>query len=559
MQDISIILWPSARRGLLARLLRVCIGADWDKAIEAGRQLDEAAPEAEQALAKTERKPQPGRRYLVEYDDYVQGLILRYEEMVARGAEDNLVMFRLFASADFSRYARFRASWVEAEAMQDQIVVHTADLRADPMPWLEWAYGLLQPGQVLTPLMRARANRAAADWLAANPPADLAEFRYYDTTLFSWLAHLSLPRELVQTGFREMLGRDIAEADMIAFQTLPSYEALQDHLMGTPEYRAAQSQPPAVPASEVAAAYRLFLDRAPRAAAPPRYSSAGQMFDALARAPEFTSKPWGRKTPLAWPLSQVFVSPQAKVMYCPIGKNACTFLKSQMLRISDIRCSEIVLENIHVATDLVATGLQLSDYPPEAIDAMIADPAYLKFAVLRDPFERLLSAYIEKFVLGRNDAANIHHTRSIVDLVYLEQGQHLGQSAPDYQRGISFAQFVDMVTRLPAATLDPHWRPQHLYLAGLNYDRIYRFDEIGQVVDLLESRSGKSLPRQPRNVTGSGEGVPVSGASDLLPQALAAQPRIHRSSFLTPEIAHAIRNYFKDDYAILDKLTLGSA
>lgn len=550
MQDLSIIQWPSCRRSLLARLLRLSIGPAWDASIEAGQKMDEAELNAGQALAKTDRTPQPGRRYLVEHDDYHRSVILRYEELVSRGETDSPALFHMFASADFARYLKFRRNWIESPVMQGQIVVHHADVRADPFRWTEWALDQLVPGQRLTPLIRARVERAFNDWVADNPEPDPNGFRFFNPKVFSWLANLHLTRETVQWGFRQMLGRDVAEQDMIAFQTLPDVTALEDHLMGTAEYRQRRDQPPAVAASDVAAAYRVFLGREARADAPPAFSSPEQMFDALVHAPEFALTGNGRKTALGWPLSQVFVSPKARVLYCPIGKNACTFLKSQMARISALKDSDFILKNIHVVTDLATTGLQLSDYAPETAAAMIADPAFVRIAMLRDPFERLLSAYIEKFVLGRGHPANIAHTSSITDLVYKERGQD-----PDYGRGITFAEFVGMLVRQPAEALDTHWRPQHLYLAGISYDRIFRFDEMNQLVDLLEARSGLKLPRQARNATGSGEGLPVSGASAMLPAALAAQPRIHRSSFLTPELAHAIRTFFKDDYAILDKLT----
>ncbi|MCB1513053.1 MAG: hypothetical protein KDJ36_19325, partial [Hyphomicrobiaceae bacterium] len=83
---------------------------------------------------------------------------------------------------------------------------------------------------------------------------------------------------------------------------------------------------------------------------------------------------------------------------------------------------------------------------------------------------------------------------------------------------------------------------------------LYRFDQLDLLIDRLEERSGRSLPRQADNYLGSGRGVPVEGALDLLPAALSGQPRIDRASFWTPDLTERVRDYFADDYALLSQI-----
>lgn len=306
-----------------------------------------------------------------------------------------------------------------------------------------------------------------------------------------------------------------------------------------------------VPFPEMEKAFSLFLGRKPNQSSPPVFDNIRQMYQALANSAEFKASPRSFKTALGWPHSQLFVSQPAKVLYCPIGKNACSFFKSQMLRISDIPFANYIIQrDTHFLTDRVRTGAQLSDYSPEKATAIMNSSDYFKFAIIRDPAERLLSAYIEKFVLGRLAPANIQHTRTVIDPVQKRNGT----ARPDYDRGISFRDFVEQITSVDAETLDPHWRPQSLYLKGIQYDRIYDFGAINEVVDLLEERSGIPLPRRPLNVTGSGNntGTVHPGAADLFPAEIEALPRLDKSSFVDAELEELITDYFCEDIRLLE-------
>lgn len=303
---------------------------------------------------------------------------------------------------------------------------------------------------------------------------------------------------------------------------------------------------------DVATAFEIFLGRAPNPANAGLNQSLYALHRMLARSAEFRASPRAAKTRLGWPLAQVFVSKRARILYCPIGKNACTLLKSEVARSAGVAHAAYMAEDIHFITDLVNTGLQLSDYPRDEVSALTTDPGYLRTAVLRDPQSRLLSAYIEKFVMGRLGDANIHHTRTVIDPVQAEEGlEH-----PDYDRGITFRQFIDHVTGstgTPLAELDPHWRPQAHYLAGMSYDRLFRIDQVNDLLALIEARSGVTLDRQARNVTGSGTGADHPGAMDLLPADLAAAPKFSRRSFFDAPMRQKVETAFADDYALLQK------
>ncbi|MHA6347186.1 sulfotransferase family 2 domain-containing protein [Roseivivax sp. CAU 1761] len=303
-----------------------------------------------------------------------------------------------------------------------------------------------------------------------------------------------------------------------------------------------------VPHSEVAEAFRFFLRRPPNPDTPPSFDTTVKMHDVIMGSDEFRQSPRALKTPLGWPLNQVFVSHPAKVVYCPIGKNACTFMKRQMVRVSGLPDIDYILPHIHLLTDHVRTGAQLSDYEEQEARRVIADPSYLKFAILRDPAERLLSAYVEKFVLNRLDEGNQHHTRRVVWAVQAA----LGLDAPDFDRGISFRDFVTTITSQDPRQLDPHWRPQHLYLEGIDWDRFYPVTRINEAIDMLEARSGLQLARQPENTTGSGRGEFQAGAADLLPAEIIAGPKLSKASYFDDDLVQRVSTYYATDRELFE-------
>lgn len=302
-----------------------------------------------------------------------------------------------------------------------------------------------------------------------------------------------------------------------------------------------------IPPHEVENGFQIFLKRQAAPTATSAFNSVPELIHILLGSAEFRKSAQARKYGYEWPKAQFFVSTKHRILYCPIGKNACTFLKRQMIRIENLKEEEFLLRDVHLLTDRVNTGFHINDYPPAQATGILNSPEYFRFAVVRDPMDRLLSAYTEKFVIDRNIAGNIAHTGAIVRAVQKKQAP---TAAPNFDRGITFREFLSFIVDTPAEQLDPHWIPQANYLDGFSWD-VYRFDMIDRLVDELEARTGMKLPRQPDNFLGSGQGEPVDGALDMLPSELLANGRIDKQSFWTAEITAEIQSYFAKDYAYL--------
>ncbi len=529
MDNITTVTWPPGRRSLMAQMLEICLGPTWTALRDAGLALNASTDgSTTKAIAHHVLPQSEDRLYLIDYEKFPLSVVMRYKAFVAKGGDDSPEGFRRFASEDFARYEAFETRWIASDFAQNQILVDAVELRANTRAWLLWALGRVAPATAVSDEALARALDCAADWQKKTQLPDLASFRHYDPALFNLIAGIKLRRDVVVQLFQELMGRPIDENSILLFQQVATREALERNLRNTKEFKLRANAP-----------------------LPPLGSHAGLSRE-MVLSPEFQRAERRRKNALGWPLTQVFVSRSTRVLYCPIGKVACTFLKRLMVQVSEVGHPALLLQNVHGLTDHIRTGLQLGDYPEATAQALMADPGMFKFAVLRSPRDRLLSAYIEKFVIERHSPGNLFHTLPVITAAQRRQGH----ATVDPDLGISFRQFICEITAVPSHKLDPHWRPQVDYLQGLSYDRIYSFDQINDVVDMLEQRSGVTLPRQPANVTGSGTGLASHpNAPDLLPRDIMALPKLDKACFFDNTLEAMVTDYFGADEALLRATT----
>ncbi len=198
--------------------------------------------------------------------------------------------------------------------------------------------------------------------------------------------------------------------------------------------------------------------------------------------------------------------------------------------------------DIHRNIDAFRTGIRLGDYPNDEAVALMSRADFYRFVALREPFDRAVSAYLDKFVLARNRSSSWQHTRAVV-------GDVQGTADPDFDAGISFAEFVEYLWRRRGARVDPHWSPQSEFMRGLEFDRIYNLDELSLLVSDLEARCGERLPLESRNRTRRRRDRVVPGCAFLRPGLLERPETLSSKSFLEPELAYKLTVTYRDDYA----------
>lgn len=245
---------------------------------------------------------------------------------------------------------------------------------------------------------------------------------------------------------------------------------------------------------------------------------------------------------MRWPYGTIMVSERHKLMYIPVAKCACTSLKSMMVELAGVDRAAIALElGVHFVTDRFNTGVQLKDKPIDEARKILASDEYFKFSVIRDPFERLVSAYLEKFVYKRHSQRNLMHTRPVISHVQ-------GTADIDLQQGISFDQFLEYILGQDAFDLDAHWRPQYLYFRGVPHiSRIYRLEGIAELERDLLQKLGITVTLGHENKTGK-SALRLPQASTLSSREFDDREAFDPDSFLTTPHADAIRQYYREDF-----------
>jgi len=135
-----------------------------------------------------------------------------------------------------------------------------------------------------------------------------------------------------------------------------------------------------------------------------------------------------------------------------------------------------------------------------------------KFAIVRNPYARTLSCYLDKFSHGRVNPSGL--------------GKRLGTGQP-----VDFAGFVERICAQEPAQMDPHWRVQYhnIYCDRIRYDRFVKFENYEEEFGALMQRFfGRSEMRNVRKGQHKAE--------------------MKLAGYYTPEIARALREKFVLDF-----------
>jgi Sulfotransferase family len=199
-----------------------------------------------------------------------------------------------------------------------------------------------------------------------------------------------------------------------------------------------------------------------------------------------------------WPLAQIMVDQVYRILYCPIAKNACSSLKRSFVDFGSLPIDSELLntEDIHKLLDSRNTGYLLKDLPAEVVRDILLDESYFRFAVLRDPLERLLSVYREKFVKHRLDPDQWFHTGPVMAEI-----QKCTPQDVNFETGITFEKMMQYILKSRQTDLDEHWRPQYLYLSVLNCKNLYLNDDLLILAENIQLFSGKKFQLRRDNVS----------------------------------------------------------
>lgn len=255
------------------------------------------------------------------------------------------------------------------------------------------------------------------------------------------------------------------------------------------------------------------------------------------------------------PTSQAMIIHDLKLIYLPIAKNACSSTKLLVAELGGLRLEPG--EDIHQTLDTRNTGFQFKDHPEDVIRHAIAAPGWMRFMIFRDPMDRLVSAYVEKFVINRSFDHQWDTCRDVLKAV-------LGSDDPapeDFVQGITFREFAEFILSQDPRELDSHWQPQVFYMGHVPLTHMYDVRAMDRLVIDLQSHVGSDIELPRRNVSREPERATeyLDIAADCLPGDLHNAETLSTDSFLPEDLRQRLTEYYAADVSIYRQIQQNTA
>lgn len=231
-----------------------------------------------------------------------------------------------------------------------------------------------------------------------------------------------------------------------------------------------------------------------------------------------------------------FYFPKTKLFVSAIPKNATTNILASLMTREDC------INNIR---ELTPDDLHEKSYMFLIKSYACCFTAQHKLLVLRDPVKRVISSFLDRFVIKTNTLSAIR-TSEEISKFFPQIQSHLD---------VTFSQFVRHVADYPNCYLDPHWRPQIDFVAPVQYTKIITLENRDSLERFLSSVGCPTIDRKEHNTT-SYHRVPMAGAAYVSVRELKAIANnantLPDDHSLTPTfIQESLQSRFADDYNLL--------
>ncbi len=246
------------------------------------------------------------------------------------------------------------------------------------------------------------------------------------------------------------------------------------------------------------------------------------------------------------PANYYLVNPQLKAIYCSIPKNACTLFKNMMLEKTDIKYKFIESKvSVHEYLDR-NKGILFKDFI-----ACFDSQESFKFTILRNPFKRLVSAYLDKFAKYPYPAMEFF-CQKLVKTIYRKSGIEL-----EPENSITFSQFVHYIANTKDRDLNDHWRPQSSFIGSFEFDFIGQFENLDHTIDVLQNHFNIKIAKKVAelsHVTNYQESDCNLEFHNMYPpelRQLAGMPKAEQ--LYTPKLLDLVKVRYANDIAMYEK------
>lgn len=293
------------------------------------------------------------------------------------------------------------------------------------------------------------------------------------------------------------------------------------------------------------------------------YRASNLYFEALATVVNWkysSQKNWD------WNGAKAIINEEYKLLYFPIGKVASTSLMHFFTTISDRDDKEEALQllkNRYFHSYVNHNLTLVANMSRQEAYAVLRDPRYFKFGFVRNPWARIASAYLDKFVVKpviRKPLLQWEFIRKVIHDVYKTEG-----SKPNYQKSITFRQFVNYLsTTKDDNELDGHWRPQTTFFEGIELDFVGRLENLeedfqvvlgkAKITDYALPSSNKSRSAIIKKTESSASQEKIENyygskhPSDLYPSELLSLKKLPSyKAFYTDDLIQMISERYQED------------
>ncbi|MXN67396.1 hypothetical protein GR183_21015 [Stappia sp. GBMRC 2046] len=162
-----------------------------------------------------------------------------------------------------------------------------------------------------------------------------------------------------------------------------------------------------------------------------------------------------------------------------IPKNGCSYIKNSLLLERDKRVGieNLDLQDVHreAARHLSLKHVEYRDFLSEQPPVPV---------VIRNPYERLASAFLQKFVTSSKNTPVVRKMEALI-----------GMSIPDVTFSGFVEKYADIMMEGRASEIDPHFLPQSYFLDGISNPVIFDLEEVDEALRLVESQPVKDPVR----------------------------------------------------------------
>lgn len=197
--------------------------------------------------------------------------------------------------------------------------------------------------------------------------------------------------------------------------------------------------------------------------------------------------------PLAWPENTYLVNHNHRFIYCPIPKVVCSNLKKAVLKLTGFdkvhrHYSSGNNNGCNVHGDIHTCAIRECTFKVNKSTALhfLEDDSYFKFLFVRNPWSRLVSAYLDKFVKNYEEAAVDFN--ELIRRIQLRNNLDL-----DLNRRFTFRQFAEDIAVSDDMQLNPHWRPQSCFTGYHNFNFVGKFENLQKDLRYINQKLGIKL------------------------------------------------------------------